>query len=328
MLRRTCLTLLFLTACIAPCSAQDWARKMFKVTSHDFGAVARGSKQEFGFEFVNLYKEPVHIADVRSSCGCTTPRVTKDLLKTLETAEVVAVYNTRSFLGAKAATLTVVIDQPFYAEVQLEISGYIRRDVVFNPGEINLGSVDAAAGSQKKVEIAYAGREDWEIVDVRSANKFFEVELDETERGGGRVGYEMTVRLKPGSPPGFIHEPLTIVTNDTSVQNISLPVEGKVISPLTVSPAQLFLGVLKPGESVTKRLVLRAKMPFKIVSVDCDDCFQVEANHADEKTLHFVPVTYTADKTTGEVVKKIEIKTTLGEGLLADCVATATIKNE
>jgi len=32
-------------------SAQDWATKMFKKTSHDFGFVARGAKAEFAFEF-------------------------------------------------------------------------------------------------------------------------------------------------------------------------------------------------------------------------------------------------------------------------------------
>jgi hypothetical protein len=35
--------------------AQDWARQMFRVTTHDFGTVPRGSKQEFAFEYTNLY---------------------------------------------------------------------------------------------------------------------------------------------------------------------------------------------------------------------------------------------------------------------------------
>ena len=37
--------------------AQEWANKMFNVTSHNFGTVARGSKTEFRFTFRNLYKE-------------------------------------------------------------------------------------------------------------------------------------------------------------------------------------------------------------------------------------------------------------------------------
>ena len=56
-------------------SAQEWAQKMFSVTSHNFGTVAKGSKAEYRFTFRNLYKEDVHVSGVRTSCGCTTPTV-------------------------------------------------------------------------------------------------------------------------------------------------------------------------------------------------------------------------------------------------------------
>ena len=39
--------------------AQQWAEKMFEVKEHDFGVVARGSKQLFRFEFTNHYEEDV-----------------------------------------------------------------------------------------------------------------------------------------------------------------------------------------------------------------------------------------------------------------------------
>ena len=80
-------------------NAQEWAIKMFNVTSHDFGPVARGAKCEFRFQIKNIYEEDAHISSVKSSCGCTTPQLTKNDLKTFQTAEVVAEFNTRDFLG-------------------------------------------------------------------------------------------------------------------------------------------------------------------------------------------------------------------------------------
>lgn len=307
--------------------AQDWAKKMFETTSHDFGIVARGSKQEYSFIVHNLYKEDVHISGVRSSCGCTSPRVTKDTLKTHEQTEIVVVYNTKSFLGAKSATVTVTIDEPYYAEVQLTVNGYIRSDVVFHPGAVEFGSVDSGRGAAVTVAVSYAGRDDWEITDVRSANEHLEVELQEKLRSGGRVNYDMIVRLKPDSPPGFIHDQLLIVTNDSGASNVSLPVEGQVVSALTVSPASLFLGVLKPGDTVKKRLVVRGNKPFRIVSVKCDDAsFTFEQPEAESKPLHFVPVEFKAGNQPGQVERKIAIETDLGEGGSAQCVANATIK--
>ena len=50
-------------------------------------------------------------------------------MKTYEKGAIVATFNTDSFHGQRGATLTVIIDQPFYAEVQLHDRGYIRTDV-------------------------------------------------------------------------------------------------------------------------------------------------------------------------------------------------------
>ena len=94
MLRRACLGLVLCIFACHPCLGQEWARKMFKVTEHDFGSVARGAKAEFRFVFENLYLEDIHVSDVRTSCGCTTPSVETPLLKTYEQGAILAHFNT------------------------------------------------------------------------------------------------------------------------------------------------------------------------------------------------------------------------------------------
>ena len=311
--------------CCPAAQAQDWAKKMFKTTSHDFGTVARGARAEFSFELQNVYKDTVHIASVRSSCGCTTPTITKQTLQTYDKAAIVAKYNTRTFLGNKSATVTVVIDRPYYAEVQLTVRGYIRSDVVFDPGEVSFGEVDQFESAERKVNLNYAGRTDWKIVDVTSANHYLEVELVENQRQAGWVSYEMLVRLKPGAPVGYFQSQLTIVSDDARLRTIPIAVQGRVLSPLTVSPAALFLGVLEPGESVTKQLVVRGKQPFKVIGIECDDdCFEFETPADTKKTIHLIPVTFTAGEAAGKVSQTIKINTDLGAR--ADCVASATVK--
>ena len=325
MIRSLLPSILLALASVSAAHSQDWAKKMFQETSHDFGVVARGATAEYAFEFTNLYEEDIHIASVRSSCGCTSPRVTSDTLKTFEKAQIIAAFNTRSFLGQKSATITVTIDKPYYAEVQLSVNGFIRGDVVFDPGEINLGAVDEGAGAEQTVTVAYAGRSDWRITDVRSANGHFEVELDELERASGRVKYQMVFRLKPDAPAGYIQDQLTLVTDDQNRRTIPVPVTGRIVPALTVSPASLFLGVLEPGEKVTKRIVVRGKQPFKVIDVDCgDDCFQFETDD-ESKALHFIPVTFVAGENPGDIRQQIKIETDLG-GVIANCTATATIR--
>lgn len=306
-------------------AAQDWATKMFKTTSHDFGSVARGSKAEFSFEFENLYEEDLHVASVRSSCGCTTPTVTRRDLKTFEKSTIVAKYNTRSFLGQKSATVTVVFDKPYYAEVQLNIEGYIRSDVVLDPGEVNFGEVDQFTAAEKKLTVTYAGRTDWKITDVRSANEHFEVTLSETGRSGGRVSYDMAVRLTEGAPSGYFQDQLSIITDDARLQAIPVLVQGAVVSPLTVSPASLILGNLEPGQTVKKQLIVRGKRPFRILKIECQDrgfTFDPPSDKANQ--LHFIPVSFQADAA-GKISQRITIQTDLGNGAIASCLATATV---
>lgn len=307
-------------------SGKEWAQKMFATTSHDFGHVARGSKTEFAFEIQNSYEEDVHIADVRTSCGCTTPTITKPTLKTWEKGAIVATLNTKSFLGHRTSTLTVVIDKPFYAEVNLNIAGYIHSDVDFQPGSVAFGDVDQGAASQKEVTVTYFGRQTWQITDVRSANPHLEVELSDAKKTGNGVAYKMLVRLKDDAPAGAIHDTLTLVTNDQRLPTVSITAEGRVTAPLSISPASLFLGVLKPGQVVTKQLVVTGKQPFKVLNVKCDDGSFAFKTTDVAKKVHLIPVTYTAGDEAGEIERKIEIETDLASGGTAACTARGTIQ--
>ena len=305
--------------------AAEWAKKLFSEFSHDFGTVARAAKVDHTFEIVNPFKETIHIASVRASCGCSTPTITKDTLKTWEKGGIHVRYNTHAFTGQKGATITVVIDQPYYAEVQLSVKGYIRSDVVFSPGVISFDPIEEGEVAESSVSVHYAGRSDWQIVDVLSANTSFEVELDETKREAGRVGYNLLLRVKDTMQAGFFNDQLILVTNDQRATQVPLRVEGRVVPSLTVSPASLFLGVVKPGEQVKKTLVVRGKSPFKITKVACEDgCFEFQPSQ-ETKALHLVPLVFTAHEP-GKIAQNIRIETDLGNGSTVGCLATATVQ--
>ncbi|HZL91934.1 MAG TPA: DUF1573 domain-containing protein [Pirellulaceae bacterium] len=324
---RHLVTALLLLATTAPgVSAKEWAQKMFKTARHDFGHVAHGSKASFLFEVTNLYEEDVHIADVRTSCGCTTPTITKNTLKSWEKGGILATLNTQSFSGHRNATITVVIDKPYYAEVQLLVTVNIHSDIEFSPGAVSFGNVDQGTAAEKELTVTYYGRNTWQIRDVQSANQSLEVELGDPIKQPDRVSYRMLVRLKDSTPPGYLGDSLTLVTNDSRLPSVSVSIEGQVVSPLTVSPASLFVGVLKPGQTVTKQLVVRAKKPFKITSIDGDTDALTFKTSSESKPVHLVPVTFTAGKEAGEFEQKIEIATDLSGSGKATCVIRGTIE--
>lgn len=302
-------------------AAQDWARDMFDHTSHDFGVVARGAKVEHVFTMENIYVEDAHIADIRSTCGCTSPEADRRYLKTWEKAQIKATVDTRNFHGRKDATITVVLDKPFPAEVQLQVHCYIRSDVVVTPGAVQFGTVAQGQPASRRLAVAYAGRGDWKITGVETTNPHLLVEVVESPRSArhlGQVAYDLTVALKADAPPGYLRDQLTLVTNDFSAQASRVPVavEGVVVSALSVRPSPLLLPVLELGRETTRQLVVQGKAPFHVKSIHCDDArFRFKIPEA-AQNLQLIPVTFTATGAPGKVTGVIRIETDLGGGAL------------
>lgn len=315
MFRKGGLFLLLAVLVASPCSGQEWARKMFKANEHDFGSVAKGAKAEFEFTFENIYVEDIHVAGVRSSCGCTSPRVITPLVKTYDKGVILAHFNTDTFSGPRGATLTVTIDKPFYAEVQLHVKGNIRNDVVIDPGSVQYPSIDQGTAWDQKVTVSRVGQSDWKIFEVKSSNPHISAEAVEKGRSYGRVSYELRVRVAADTPAGYLNDHLMLVTNDPRSSQLPVLVEGRVVPGITVSPASLFMGVVQPGQKVTKQLVVKDKKPFHIVSISCDDpSFQFDTTASQEaKDLHLIPVTFMAGADLGKVTKTIKITTDAGQ---------------
>jgi hypothetical protein len=309
--------------------AQDWAKKMFTKTSHDFGTVVRGAKTEFRFPFKNIYVEDLHVASVRSSCGCTTPEVTKRDLKTYETGYIVATYNTHAFTGHRGATVTVTFDKPFYAEVQLQVIGNIRGDIVVQPNFVNLGTVNQGQPAERSITVTQTSRPNWKITDVRSANTNFEVDVIQRRRVAGQVSYDLKVKLKETAPAGFIKDQLILVSNDQQAATFPIDVEGRVVPELTINQLINF-GSLDAGGKATKPLIVRGQKPFKILNVTCEDerfTFKLPDPGASPKTLYTIPVTFVADGKPGKISQKIVVQTDRGAAALPAVTAQAIVKS-
>ena len=306
-------------------TGENWAAKMFKTTSHDFRAVGRGAKCEYHFDFSNLYEENVHIAAVRSSCGCTTPKLTQNTLKTHEKASVVATFNTSTFIGKKSAIVTVVFDQPSYAEVQLKVSGFIRTDITFDPAEIAFGEIASGEGTQQDIVITHTGKTNWQITDVRSHCDDLQVQLSPPKKTPGMVRYRMRVSVLASMPEGDVRQRLTLISNDPQFPTTEMSVNGRIRPTLSISPAAVSFGTAEVGTTVERRLVVRGDSPFSITKVVCADSrFEFETPSGSKK-LHFVKMRFNAGDSADRVGQEIKINTDLNGGKSVTCVVTGVV---
>ncbi|MEZ6133491.1 MAG: DUF1573 domain-containing protein [Pirellulaceae bacterium] len=293
---------------------QEWVRDMFTAKEHDFGTVPRGAKAEFEFKLQNKYQENVHIASVRSSCGCTTPRVkdNKTDLKTYEEGTIVCEFNTQSFVGPKSAVVTVVFTQPFYGEMQLNVKGNIRSDIVTEPGLIEFGEVEVKQEKQAQVKVAYNGNQPWEIVDIRCVNDNLKATMDPVNNNG-RPGYIINIRLLDSAPAGDFNEQIVLVTNEPKFNLVTIPVSGTIMPPLRL-PVSVELGSLRVGSKAQGRMVVRGKEEFEVTEVtSSDDRFTFTIPKGKRK-VHVIPFEFTTGDTEEAFRQKVTVKTSLGEG--------------
>lgn len=309
--------IIVLISCVSSSSVLDaqelnWAAKMFEKQKVDFGVVARAADTKYRLKLKNIYQEDVHISNVRTTCGCSAASPSTTLLKSAEEAYIEIQMDTEKFMRRKDSNVIITFDAPTFAEVRIPITAYIRTDVVISPGAAKFGAVSKGEENVKTLDIAYAGRPDWTIKEVKSPRDYLEVEAVETSRDarGGLANYKLKVTLKDNAPAGLIREQVMLITDDANSPQVPVLVEAKVESAFNVTPEIVALGTVKAGEEKSFRLVVKGRQPFAIKSVTCEseyDGLNASITADSERTVHVVPVILKAPANPGSVEDQLVI---------------------
>lgn len=299
---------------IARANDPDWGAKMVNVTAIKYGSVAKGAETVVQVVVKNIYKEDIQITNLTTGCGCVSwEDVTKSplpiVIPSAQSRVLTLRLDTIRYDGERNSKATIFLLDPVHAAsavVELPVTAYIRRDIVVTPGALNFGLLDQGAGAERKVDIHYAGRNDWKITSAKVANPNLLVNLKELPRlNDGQVKYELHVSLRPDAPIGTVRDHVIMTTDDANNPQVSVLVEAKIEPDIAITELQF--GSVAPGQSKVVNVVIRGRKPFKIDELyrekktDAklqDDAFKVKLSSA-VSTVHSLPVTFTAPNIPG-----------------------------
>ena len=297
---------------VAPATL-PWYQTLTDKREHDFGTVARASKQVHVFEFENNTGADLLLNNVRTSCGCTKPKILTQQVKPGQIGQVQAQFDTLKFYGKRGATLSVSMQKvgqySEYAEVQFAVKGKIRRDVVVSPGMFDFQNVNVSETAKRTAKLWYAGKPNWKILDVKSTNSNFSINFEEVERDAvaGTVVYDLTVNLEDGQPAGQFLDNLTIITNDPATSGLPVEVCGTVNTVISVAP--IALGVVNQGQVIEKKLIIRSPTPISIDNIETS-CNKIKFEPSEgKKTLHILKYSFDTTEPT-DVEETVTIATT------------------
>ena len=309
-LKRVLLLLPLFAAPLSDAQAGQWADSMIETRKVDFGVIATGSEARKYVVVKNVHSTDVHIASVETTCGCSAAAVGKRTLRPGESAEIEIKMNTQKFRQRKDSNLIIRFDRPKFDEARVPITAYIRTDVVFNPGMIRFGDVDAGTEATAVVDIAYAGRSDRDIGAIKITNKNLKAVLSAPVRRRNEIHFKLTMTLSAETPPGRLRDLVTIVTNDRRNPFVPLMIDGTVTADITATPPTLSFGQLAAGKSRKLQLVLRGKKPFSVSKIDCEDlsdCFEAGLSKQ-SRTLHIVPIQFRAPDQPGRFSEELTVR--------------------
>jgi hypothetical protein len=93
-------------------------------TEHDFGTISQGTPVTHTFEVTNTGQQPLKLVNVKSSCGCTVAKYTKESIQPGEKGFVTATYNAKS-VGIFAKSISVTTDIEEEPVIRLRLKGEV-----------------------------------------------------------------------------------------------------------------------------------------------------------------------------------------------------------
>ena len=231
----------------------DFPDGVLEETQHDFGVVPRGQQLVHYFRIANKTDKPLHIYNVRVSCGCTQAHALDNTIAPGKETAIWASMDSSRFYGYKQVTIYVSFDQPQYTELRTAVVAQSREDLAFSSTGINFGKVPAGESKAGAMNITFY-RGNVQLLDPVSESSFVVPSLKEVRRTATETVYEVDANLRPDTPAGLWFTDLWVKTNDPSIAKLRVPltvevqkVQAAVATPKATTPTNSTPDKTKPA---------------------------------------------------------------------------------
>ncbi len=248
--------------------AQEWTRTVFPEQIHEFGYVAQGSVLSHRFPIVNSTDQTIRIRDYRLRCGCSNLRLPVRVLPPRTRSYVELTADTSQYGEAWSTGVTLILDRPRSAEVDLKVTCFIRSEILLEPGLVDFGPVSPGDSPERDIDLVYLGNDnDWELSDLVSGSPHLKARMSRPRRPGLGRPIRIRVQLSPDAPVGRLRERISLVTTSEIAPRIPLTVHAEIRPRFRIAPSILKIGPIAPGDRITKALIVRGEEPFRIAEV-------------------------------------------------------------
>lgn len=251
----------------------------FEDTLYNFGEISQGEQVTCTFKFKNVGGDTLRIAKVRKSCGCTSAKATKQILKPGGSGEIEVVFNSRGYSGNVTKTVHVHSNDPKKSVVTLRISGRVIVDLLVQPRQINFGEVYPGKSITKSVRLIPKRLDELKVKKIEKESEYITITTKEFVEDN-KKGVQINATLSSEAPPRSITEKLKVYTNSKRQPVVEIPVYAWVTNKAWVNPKVINFRAQR-GSSHSEEIVVGVgkKKNLKIVGIE-DDLEGVSTKYA------------------------------------------------
>lgn len=237
----------------------------------DFGRADEGTEVVHAFEFANAGNADLTIAEIHTSCGCTSAFVSANTVPRDASGAVVATFDTSGRLGLQNQEVYVTTNDHVTPVVQLTIGGVVMpAKVLVSPRSVEFHTIRKGQSATREVYLFDPGHTDLEVTDAVSHSPFITTMVEPIRTEGEFSRYRVRIELSTDVPIGELKTKVTIHTNHPKEPEVEIPVSATMKGAVGLHPGLLFLGIVKEGEEGRGSIMVSSvsEQPVKIERID------------------------------------------------------------
>lgn len=265
--------------------------ELVEAKSYQFGTIPVGGKRTHAWSFRNVGEGPLDIWLEDTTCSCTVAslKAAKGQEKTITIAPGQSSPLEVSWEGRHAGRFhqaaTIGTNDPDNPSVVLTLIGTVLDPLEIRPSD-SVSFPDGTPDQSRSawVRILSNDRPDVKLLRVSTSKPGLIVaeakpmSPEELAKEKGKSGYDLSIEVRPGMPPGRFLEEVSIESDHPARPALKIHLSGNTVGPITLTPARVVMPSVPraTGASVSLSLVVRGEQPVRFEIASKPEILKVE----------------------------------------------------
>lgn len=224
--------------------AMGHPRVQFDKLVYDFGTTSMVQSLTGTFTFQNKGDSELEVRKPSTSCGCTVAAVKPEKLAPGQSGELVFTLNVSGMArGSLEKHITVPSNDNTQPAVQLAVKANIVSLYEVAPSQISFGDLRAGTATNLTLIVKRIDGTNLALGNLQPSGNLIRAKAEPVNPATAKV----TIEVAAQGAPRRLSENIVLFSGDNTQQIALVPVYGRIVGDVAVSPETVFWGINDPG---------------------------------------------------------------------------------